>query len=224
MPNWVFNYLTVEGNPELVAELKEQVSQPYTMPVKSHGDLNFSVQDEEVKSVFSFWNIIRPTDMVAYPEQPIRSTLDSNDPNWWADTIKLSATDNSWYNWNNRNWGCKWDASQPELHSDEPNGENQVLVYGFETPWSPPVPAIEKLSEQYPNLLLTLSYEEEQGWGGEMEFLKGEIISESEYEDKCYECDAINTMEYCEDCECGVCSACNVNREEGKCEHKKVEA
>ena len=60
MPNWVMNYLTVEGNPELVNELKKQVSEPYVMPVQSIGDLNFTVKDQEVNEVFSFWNIIRP--------------------------------------------------------------------------------------------------------------------------------------------------------------------
>lgn len=224
MPNWVFNYLTVEGNPELVAELKEQVSAPYVMPVKSNGDLHFKVEDQEVKSEFSFWNIIRPIDMITYPEQPVRSELSVHDPNWWADTQRLSEMDNSWYNWNLRNWGCKWDASDVELHSDEPNGENHVLVYGFETPWSPPLPAMRKLSEQYPTLLLTLSYEEEQGWGGEVEFLKGDMISHSEYEEKCHECHAVDKMDYCEDCEVNVCLVCNITREESKCEHLKEQA
>ena len=52
------NYLTVEGNPELVNELKKQVAQPYVMPVQSFGDLNFTVKDKEVDEVFSFWNKI----------------------------------------------------------------------------------------------------------------------------------------------------------------------
>ena len=38
MPNWVMNYLTVEGNPELVNELKKQVAEPYVMPVQSRSE------------------------------------------------------------------------------------------------------------------------------------------------------------------------------------------
>lgn len=178
MPNWVFNYLTVEGNPELVNELKKQVSEPYIMPVESIGDLSFKVEDTPVESDFSFWNVIRPLDMVNYPKQP------------WANDEERTPNPNSWYNWNVKNWGTKWDASDVELISDEPNGENHVLVYRFDTPWSPPIPVIEKLSEQYPRLLLTLSYEEEQRWGGEIEFTQGEIISEQEYQWKCTNCDA----------------------------------
>ena len=219
MPNWVFNTLTVEGNPELVNELRKQVSAPYVMPVKANGDLHFTVIDQEVNEIFSFWNIIRPTNMAAYPEQPVRSDLDLNDPNWWEDVQKKSQTDDSWYNWNIRNWGCKWDASQTDLVADEANGENWVLVYKFDTPWAPPMPAMLKLSEQYPTLLLTLEYEEEQGWGGEIEMHHGKISAESEYDEKCWECDAINNLDYCEECECNVCLSCNMNREEGKCEH-----
>jgi hypothetical protein len=219
MPNWVFNTLTVEGNPELVQELKKQVSEPYVMPVESRGDLNFVVNDQKVESEFSFWNIIRPTNMTVYPEQPVRSDLDVNDPNWWADTVRVSKTDDSWYNWNMRNWGCKWDASFVELVVDEENGENWVLVYKFDTPWSPAMPAMLKLSEQYPNLLLTLEYEEEQGWGGEVEMMKGKISAQSEYDEKCWECDAINNMDYCETCEVNVCLTCNKTREEGVCNH-----
>jgi hypothetical protein len=220
MPNWVFNTLTVEGNVESVTELKNQVSAPYVMPVEERGDLNFVVKDVEVKQDFSFWNIIRPTDMHVYPEQPVRSELEASDPNWWADTMKLSKLDDSWYNWNMRNWGVKWDAKESELVDESTNGDNLVLVYKFDTPWGIPLAALEKLSEQYPNLLLTLEYEEETGWGGEMEFLRGEAISESEYDDKCWECDKTNTIEYCETCEVSVCSSCKFTREEGKCEHE----
>ena len=209
MPNWVFNSLTVEGNPELVNELKKQVSAPYVMPVQSFGDLSFNVEDKEVNQDFSFWNIIRPIDMNVYPEQPKRSDLSVSDPNWWADTVKVSATDDSWYNWNNRNWGCKWDASESELIDESENGENLVLVYRFDTPWAPPVPAMEKLSEQYPTLLLTLEYEEEQGWGGEIELHHGKVSADSQWDSKCYACHSTDCIDYCEN-DCGqFCSECN---------------
>jgi hypothetical protein len=69
--------------------------------------------------------------------------------------------------------------------------------------------ALSKLSAQYPTLLFTLSYEEETGWGGECEFLRGEVISESEYDNMCRDCDATDQMEYCDN-ECGeICSNCN---------------
>jgi hypothetical protein len=123
---------------------------------------------------------------------------------------------NDWYNFNVREWGTKWDVAvseddkYPDTTIEEAeNGENYVVHYNFNTAWSRPLGAISKLSAQYPTLLFTLSYEEETGWGGEMEFLRGEVISESEYDNMCRDCDATNQMEYCEN-ECGeICGACN---------------
>ena len=151
MPNWVYNGLTIEGNPDSVNKLVEQMNKPFKDFIEPVGDLAFNNNVRLYPNpVFAFRNIIAPTDLETYKEQPKRSKLDINDPNWWSDTMKVSSTDDSWYNWNNRNWGCKWDASSVELVVDEENGENWVLVYKFDTPWAPPVPAMEKLSEQYP--------------------------------------------------------------------------
>jgi len=67
-----------------------------------------------------------------------------------------------------------------------------------------------------------LSYEEETGWGGEMEILRGQIISESQYDTKCRDCDAYDCMEYCEDCENDVCSACGYGSEDICETHKEL--
>jgi hypothetical protein len=213
MPNWVFNYLTVEGNPDTVEQLRVQVGKPMTVPIQSNGDLAYTVEDKHYEEpVFSFWNIHPPTDLEAYPKQP---DFSSEKP--WSD--------NSWYNFNNREWGTKWDvAGQADLVHDEPNGENHVLVYQFDTAWAPPVDVIQKLSAQYPTLLINLEYQEEQGWGGEIEFLNGEAISESEYDNKCYDCKAeyldSEIEDECEDCY-GVCPRCGYS--ENLCdEHDKI--
>ena len=223
MPNWVYNGLTIEGNPDLINDLVRQMNKPFVM---LHDNWNKDTGQMEVTQttypnpVFAFYNIWNHrqagiTDL-EYSKQPVRSKLDVSDSNWWNDTQELSKTDKSWYNWNINNWGTKWDVALIEdsykntyMEGPTPNGENLVVYYNFETAWSPPVPALQKLSAQYPSLLLTLSYEEETGWGGEMELLRGEVISISEYENKCRDCDAENTMEYCEN-ECGeICSSCN---------------
>ena len=138
---------------------------------------------------------------------------------------------NHWYDWNIRNWGTKWDVAvsgdekHPETYMEgpTPNGDNLVVYYNFNTAWSRPLPALENLSAQYPDLLFTLSYEEETGWGGEMEILRGQIISESEYDTKCPDCDAYDTLDYCEDCENNVCSTCNFGAED-VCETHKEKA
>ena len=224
MPNWVSNGLTIEGNPELVNDLVRMMNRPFVM---IHDSWNMETREMEVKQttypnpVFAFHNIWNHRqeniDDLEYVKQPKSSELSVDNKKWWADTLEIAKTDNSWYNWNVRNWGTKWDVAvssdneYPDTYMEGPvtNGENSVVFYNFQTAWSPPFPAMEKLSKQYPSLLLTLSYEEETGWGGEAEFLRGENISISEYENQCRDCDEINCLEYCEN-DCGeICSSCN---------------
>ena len=218
MPNWVYNGLTIEGNPEQVTKLVEQMNKPFVDYIEATGDLAFGIkQTKYVNPIFSFRNIIAPTDIEAYKKQPVGSDLPATDPNWWADLQEKSKTDNSWYSWNLRNWGVKWDVAVAEndkstntyIEGPVDNGENKVVYYNFETAWGIPMQALTTLSQQYPNLLFTLSFEEETGWGGELEILRGEMVSESSYDNQCRDCDATDQMEYCEN-GCGeICSNCH---------------
>jgi hypothetical protein len=213
MPNWVYNGLTIEGNPEQVDKLVTQMNKPFVQSIEPNGDLAFSIKQRKyVNPIFAFHNIYSYLDHGVtdkeYHSQPPSSKDESN---WFKfDT-------NDWYNFNVREWGTKWDVAvaeddkYPTTYMEGPtaNGENKVVYYNFETAWSRPMPALEKLSAQYPTLLFTLSYEEETGWGGELEILRGEVISESEYDSKCRDCDATDQMEYCEN-DCGsICGNCN---------------
>jgi hypothetical protein len=215
MPNWCFNGLTIEGNPEQVNKLVEQMNQPYK---QVHDSWNMESGQMEKKlstypnPVFAFHNIYNHI-QDGVSEEVYLGQPPSDIPIEEAMQCKT----NDWYNWNVRNWGTKWDVAvgDNEAYSDTyiegptPNGENLVVYYNFHTAWSPPYPAMEKLSAQYPKLLFTLSYEEETGWGGEAEFLRGKMISESTYENKCRDCDEIDTLDYCDN-DCGeICSSCN---------------
>jgi hypothetical protein len=217
MPNWVYNGLTAQGPKESITKLKEQMNTPFVDYIEANGDLAFGIKQIKYSNpIFSFRNIIAPTDLEAYKQQPARADVDANDPNWWAKTLEVSAIDNSWYNWNIRNWGVKWDVAvsndteHPDTYMEETEDEWTASVYyNFETAWGIPDKALTTLSSQYPDLLFTLSYQEETGWGGELEILRGVIISQSEYDNMCRDCDATNTMEWCEECENEICSNCN---------------
>jgi hypothetical protein len=210
MPNWVYNGLTIEGNPDSVKKLMEQMNQPF---VRVHDNWNTqTMQMEKQQStypnpVFAFWNIVKPTNLEAYDSQP------KHDPNKPMD---FSGED--WYNWNVREWGTKWDVAVSAddkypntTFEDTANGENHVVHYNFETAWSTPMPALITLSEQYPDLLFTLSYEEETGWGGECEILRGKVISESTYDNMCRNCDSTyldNDVVDCDECGEFPCPDC----------------
>jgi hypothetical protein len=98
--------------------------------------------------IFAFWNIVKPTDMETYQLQ--------KDPNHNDSIIDFQG--NNWYDWNVRNWGTKWDVGvgdKEEYPETELMEEDETsLSYRFNTAWSPPLPAIEKLSAQYPDVSL----------------------------------------------------------------------
>ena len=230
MPNWVYNGLTVEGNPSEVNDMVAQLNRPYK---QVHDNQNMETQKMEKKlvtypnPVFAFHNIYNHIDDgvpdVIYVSQPVHT------PNQSPEEMFAG---NDWYSWNVRNWGTKWDVAINEdkeysdtyIEGPTPNGENLVVYYNMHTAWSPPIPAIQKLSSQYPTLLFTLSYEEEQGWGGEMEILRGEIISSSEYGWKCRECDVeLEEVPYCEECDYDTCPECGYGEPDEKCQTHAVE-
>ena len=172
MPNWVFNQLTIEGSEEDIAKVKAQLNKPFTRQFK---------EDEEPtlysNPVIAFWNIIAP------PEDKIDEYFGVHG---YADGKTQGDTEYNWYNFNNAKWGTKWDigvADKVKYSDTELQEETDTkLHYKFNTAWSPPTPAIEELSRQYPELTIILSYEEESEWGGEIEYLAGEEVSVSEYD------------------------------------------
>ena len=206
MPNWVYNSLMIEGSKEDIKAIKEQVNKPFQ---RQHDQWNRETGKMELTDtlypnpVFAFWNIIAPTDIEAYNKQadfslPMEEQLQFKGENW--------------YDFNVRNWGTKWDVAvswNDEYPETELMEEDETsLAYRFNTAWSPPLPAIETLSTQYPKCVMVLSYEEETGWGGEYNFENGQGSEIESYDNKCRDCDSLNTMEYCEN-DCGeICSEC----------------
>jgi hypothetical protein len=162
MPNWVFNHLSVEGSEREVAKLKAQVGVAITTNYENKEEVN-------EKCIFSFMNILPP---------PADKLDEYYGTHGFADGKKTGDTEYNWYVFNNREWGTKWDANDVELLEDNKTS----LHYKFDTAWSPPTPVIKELSRQYPELTITLSYEEESEWGGEIEYLAGEEVNVTEYD------------------------------------------
>ena len=77
-------------------------------------------------------------------------------------------------------------------------------------------------------MLFRSSYEEETGWGGECEFLNGQIISISEYGWQCRECNhQEEDTPWCDDCEYDMCPSCGygepMEEDRAKCQTHKIE-
>lgn len=190
MPNWVFNTLVVSGDKVSLDAMQEQLNQPVT---KHFPDSNYDKELEKwvetpatqvySNPVFSFWNVIAPTNLEAYyGEETEKFGLDN-----FAEGFKNAITnDQSSYWWNSREWGTKWDIAVAD-GVEYPDTTLEVtdegsLLYHFNTAWSPVEPVIETLSKMYPSLSFDYEYEEEQGWGGSILFENGEIISQNSYD------------------------------------------
>lgn len=84
-----------------------------------------------------------------------------------------------WYQWQIEHWGTKWDMYDgTTVDTSDP----LAVHYFFETAWSPPIPIVYKLSALYHDVTVTISYLEEQGWGGELTLRNGEIIAEKSWD------------------------------------------
>ena len=240
MPNWVFNGLTIEGKSESVIKLADQMNQPFKVSHMSVWDstTNTSVTKDILHPapIFAFWNIIKPTDLEAYHNHAkAKVNLEAKGEDMWKEVHAEQEVGMDWYNWNLRNWGVKWDVAvsgddkHPDTYMEGPvdNGDNKVVFYNFNTAWGVPMEALTNLSSQYPNLLFTLCYEEETGWGGETEILNGVVISDQSWNWQCSECDFKYIGDpsdmWCEDCENEVCRNCFNGADIEKCEdHREM--
>ncbi len=93
--------------------------------------------------------------------------------------IKEYGFDN-WYDWSIANWGTKWNAYGID---DGWTKDKKYICLYFETAWSPPMPIISKLSEEYPSCNFSLEYcDEGGGFVGYTTFEGGEVIDEGDFE------------------------------------------
>lgn len=178
MPNWVSNTITVIGEtPQDIAEFQKAMSKP--IPRMSDN----GVPTETEPTEFSFWNIKAP------------------EPEIWEEYFTVSSgggkTPNNWYDWNNRNWGTKWDAGSVYTEAND----NEMSI-SFETAWSPVEQIVDILSLQFRHLSFHYSYEEENGWGGEATYEAGESRDKSEYDEPNSHADYTERGRV-EDCACG---------------------
>lgn len=184
MPNWVYTSMAVSGKKEDLLAFAEKASQQHETQWLSEGWIrnedgtNTKVPDEERKieiqlsgkTPMSFWNFLRPTDeeLPYYFGNEVKEE-DKEDPDATSEERLAKALlfqGSGWYDWNIRNWGCKWDANDEELDNDlDKLDPHDTLSYRFSTAWSPAEGAFRAMTEQHPELSFEFHCEEEQGWG-----------------------------------------------------------
>ena len=129
--------------------------------------------------------------------EPFADWVEKAEPLSFRSFVPEPATiDGSWDRWHCENWGTKWDArfegdgcglgaeGADVALSTETNGvvaTPEVLVYKFDTAWSPPVAAVEAMANAFPTLAFTLRYAEYGvGFAGEAHFAGGVLQSDVE--------------------------------------------
>ena len=225
MPNWVEHRLAITGNQDSLDKLKELMAKPYT--TFSQDWKTNEVSQGESKGVFQLWNIVSPTDLASYfgfksdelHAEEVRKRAEAKDNSIEEDietvitTIKEVLAEpfdvqemvkefyesievgQDWYHWNIREWGTKWEISNASYESS-PNR----LVYSFCSAWSPPVSAIGRLAEMFPDLVFTVRFlDEGDNFAGEIHWESGEQVFDTdlainhglkmEMYDECYACD-----------------------------------
>lgn len=63
-----------------------------------------------------------------------------------------------WYSWRIANWGTKWDVTESSIVKSYDSDDDKVMVYRFNSAWSPPTPALSKISTMFPTLSFKLRY------------------------------------------------------------------
>ena len=82
-----------------------------------------------------------------------------NDKKKYKSNIKKYGS-GDWYDWQIKNWGTKWDIGPIDGLDFNLDGDKAYLNATFDSAWSPPVAAFEKLFEKYKNknISITLDY------------------------------------------------------------------
>lgn len=160
MPNWVYNTIRIEGEATDIQEFKDFID---VMPRLA------GVDDDkwEGSSRFSFHSFITPPDKVTTEEYHASHGSGPSGP--------FGDGQYNWYNWNNDNWNTKWDACSATVM---PSDSNTKLTITFETAWAPPEPVLVAMTAKYPTLDFDFWWEEEQGFGAELEG-RGGIVTQT---------------------------------------------
>lgn len=217
MPNWVTTTLTVTGPRDQLIALRDKarsappdpeegsearvftfsafIPRPSSLSVESSsvGDNGFDVFFNPDPSA---WKSVGWLAAIAQTREAAQLYLDLTSP----EARKLAAIYHNnlvnygcktWYDWNTRFWGTKWDACHCDIDErlDE-NDPSPCLIYYFDTAWSPAEPVLEAMSEEFPLLEFNATFDEEGGffyyrgtWMGGEQIEYEDLMSTRENED-----------------------------------------
>ena len=155
MPNWCENELTITGSMEEVKRFLERAR-----------------SEEEALDFDHF---------IPYPQE--FKDLDEIAEKWREEHPDGSLADepkdgfnSGGYEWCWKNWGTKWSACDARVERHDEEG----AMIEFRTAWTPPIPVVKKMAEEFPSLCFVLDYwERGAGFQGSIE-IKGDEVTVEE--------------------------------------------
>ena len=165
MPNWCNNEVNISGETEEVQRFKEFVRDKDLDRIADDGN-PFSFNSilplpEELEGFTAPPNIVSQEEYDKF--ESVEATEDKPFPIGKPMTRDMSnrfqreyGFDN-WYDWQNENWGTKWDASEVVLD----DWDVDSLFYTFDTAWSPPIGIYNELTKLFPKLEISWFYRED---------------------------------------------------------------
>ena len=172
MPNWCFNEISIECNEEEAKRIMEEIKgpkgdvdynkiipMPMTIPNYTVGESFLleclaafctiqevpwprvdMIQDPFVRTMYSQY--INKKHVVSRQPHNIMYLI--------GQLVYYNLTTNGyliWYDWSNKNWGVKWNASNSEVWQDK--GKLSIV---FDSPWWTPDRVLEQLSKNHPDV------------------------------------------------------------------------
>lgn len=177
MPNWCENHISFSGKPDEIQKFLEVI------------------KDETSDCGYSLFEKLYPT-----PEELLDTVASIGSKEEMSDQQKNNVEKYGhadWYDWRISNWGTKWTESELRLEQELYTSRQGIstIAFGFETAWGPAIELFDKVTKDYPNILICLYYEEPgmgfcgtNVWanGSSMQSQESELISSHFDEDYLY--------------------------------------
>lgn len=123
------------------------------MPNWCENNLTLSGDADVIKKIRDWYDQSGKTDDVGLfslfyplPSELKDTTAPSSEPNW--------------YDWQTTEWGTKWDAKNVMIEGEDGDENEEFLWLSFETPWAPPIKFYEKITKDYPQIVVHANYYE----------------------------------------------------------------
>ena len=187
MPNWVYNEVSLNGEPKDIKKLLDFVKgdtdfdfnkiipMPEELNIKNSSITDLSVIIENYKQKGESEDYLR---RYKNQNESIEETIDRlKEEKRYDEDLGKKGYDNykkygysTWYTWRNNHWNTKWNANDVIIN------ENNNLI-SFDTAWDVPYPIFAKLSELFPKITISTISEFESGDDTEVHsYLDGEEV------------------------------------------------